>query len=322
MGNRSKIIILLVVLPLVIFLWPSSVGGKTDFMIVQGNSMLPTISPGSFIITQQESTYEVDDVVAYVMVQERARQNVVHRIIDYDPIDQDFIMQGDNNPKRDVGTYTNEDIIGEVKIVIPFVGDALSLMRNPVILVALLGISAAWQISQNKKKKRKEQLRKRRLGLMSPPSKMDSQKPKKQGYTLFFAAMGMNILILLGNQTSISSGIRPEGDALTGFLFNLFEPSIASTIAFFIYFMGIIGLYYIARRYEIKNTISQQKAYKRGLLVKQKSSRMVITAQIFWTLFLLVGFLYLITIWGTFYPLPFSASLNFINSEYRLASLD
>ena len=113
MGKRLKIIALVIILPLVIFLWPSDAGGRTDFMIVQGNSMLPTILPGSFIITQQEPTYEVDDVVAYTMVQERARQIVVHRIIEYDPADRDFILQGDNNPKRDAGTYTQEDFIGK-----------------------------------------------------------------------------------------------------------------------------------------------------------------------------------------------------------------
>ncbi|MDH3677510.1 MAG: signal peptidase I [Nitrosopumilus sp.] len=306
MGNRSKLIILLVVVPLVIFLWPSSVGGKTDFFIVQGKSMLPTILPGSFIITQQESSYAVDDVVAYKYDQESTKQIVVHRIIEYNAEDRDFILQGDNNPKRDAGTYTNEEIIGEVKAVVPFVGDALSLMRNPVILIVLVGISAIWQMEQSKKKKKKEELRKRRLGL-SPQTKQDSlakKRPKKQSYTLFFAAMGMNILIFIGNQTSISSGIMPEGDALTGFLFKLLEPSIATTVTFFIYFMGIIGLYFIAKRYEVKTSVSQQKALKRGLVLKKKSSGMVIAAHIFWTLFLLVGFLYLITIWGDFLPIP------------------
>ena len=58
--------------------------------------MLPTILPGSFIITQQEPTYEVDDVVAINYVHEKARQIVVHRIIEYDPAGRDFTTQGDN----------------------------------------------------------------------------------------------------------------------------------------------------------------------------------------------------------------------------------
>jgi len=305
-GKRLKIIALVIILPLVIFLWPSAAGGKTDFMIVQGQSMLPTIIPGSFLITQQEPTYEVDDVIAVNYVHERARQVVVHRIIEYDPADQSFTMQGDNNPKPDAGTFTQEAIIGEVKFVIPFFGDALSLMRNPAILVALIGISAVLQMQQNKKKKRKEQLQKLRLGLR-PASKIEpltKKRPKKPDYTLFFAAIAMNVLIFLGTQISISSGVTPEGDVMTGFLFNLFEPSIASTLMFSIYFMGIIGLYFIAKRYEIKTALSQQRAYRRGLVVKQKTSRMVIIAQVFWTLFLLVGILHIITMWGDFLPIP------------------
>ena len=130
------------------------------------------------------------------------------------------------------------------------------------------------------------------------------KRPKKPDYTLFFAAMAMNVLIFLATQISISSGVRPEGDALTGFLFNLFEPSIASTLTFFIYFMGIIGLYFMAKRYETKAIISQQWANRRGLVLKQKTSSMVKIAQIFWTLFLLVGFFYIVTIWGDFLPIP------------------
>ena len=307
MGTRLKIISLVIIIPLLIFLWPSAVGGKTDFMIVHGQSMLPTILPGSFIIIQQEPPYEVDDVVAYKMVHERVGLIVVQMIIEYYPISRDFILQGNYNDKQDTGTYSQEDIIGEVKFVVPFFGDALSFMRNPAILVVLIGISVVWQMQQGKKKKRKEHLKKLRLGLSTESKTKSNTKksPKKPDYTLFFAAIAMNVLIFLGTQISISSGIKPKGDALTGFLFNLFEPSIASTLMFFIYFMGIIGIYFVAKRYEIKTLVSQQKAYRRGLVLKQKTSRMVIVSQIFWTLFLIVGFLYLVTIWGDFLPVPF-----------------
>jgi signal peptidase I len=306
-GTRSKIITLVILIPLVIILWPSAAGGKTDFMIVQGNSMLPTILPGSFVITQQEDEYEVGDVVAYNLVQDRIQQIVVHRIIEYDKLRDIIALQGDNNPRVDPGTYSKNNIIGEVKVIIPFVGDALTFMRNPVILVLLIGISAVWQMQQAKKKKRKEDLQKRRLGLSKHPPKTETLTPKvakKQDYSLFFAAMALNIVMFLGTQISISSGIKPKGDSLTGFLFNFLEPSTASTLTFFIYFMGIIGLYFIAKRYDMKNTISQQRLLKRGIFLKQKSSKMVLTAQIFWTLFLLVGILYLITIWGDFLPIP------------------
>ena len=118
MGKRLKIISLVIIIPLVIFLWPSAVGGKTDFFIVQGQSMLPTILPGSFIITQADPTYEVDDIVAFNFSQEGVSQRVVHRIIEYDPEDQDFIMQGDNNPKPDLLSLMrpkNREIIYSIK---------------------------------------------------------------------------------------------------------------------------------------------------------------------------------------------------------------
>ena len=159
MGRLINIIIVLVAIPALILFWPSDFGGKTDFMIVQGQSMLPTILPGSFVITEQDPPYSVDEVVAFHMRQEGQEQIVVHRIINYFPENDNFQTQGDNNDKADVGRYSKVDIIGEVRYVIPHVGGMLGLFRNPVILVVLIGISVAYQMKKDKEKKRKEKLK-------------------------------------------------------------------------------------------------------------------------------------------------------------------
>ena len=90
-------------IPLAIFLWPSFLGGGTDFLIVDGNSMLPTILPGSFIITKQESSYNVDDIVAFYLRGGNLQKIVVHRIID--DTEYGFKIQGDNNKDPDPGFF-------------------------------------------------------------------------------------------------------------------------------------------------------------------------------------------------------------------------
>ena len=135
--------------------------------------------------------------------------------------------------------------------------------------------------------------------------KIDTKPPKKTSYTLFYLAMATNVLIYVGIQMSLSSPVAPKGDLITGFVYRILDPSTASTLVFGLYFVSIMSVYYFAKKSQGKIILSQQRAQKRGLVLKQRqTSKMIIFAQIFWTLFLLVGILHIITIWGDSLPLP------------------
>ena len=49
-----NIVIGLAIIPIIIYLWPAALGGSTEFLLVQGNSMLGTIESGSFVITREK----------------------------------------------------------------------------------------------------------------------------------------------------------------------------------------------------------------------------------------------------------------------------
>ena len=115
------------------FFWPAALGGDTEFLIVQGKSMLPTILPGSFVVTKTAPSYEIGDIVSFPLTTARITNIVVHRIIAEG--ENGFIIKGDNNEKADRGQYTDEDILGKVVFATPYVGDALGLARNPIALV-------------------------------------------------------------------------------------------------------------------------------------------------------------------------------------------
>jgi len=180
MQRIIKIISIIVLIPFVIYFWPASYGGDTTIMMVQGNSMLPTIPPGSLVVAKQSSQYYVDDIVAYEKQYGRGlSQIVVHRIIDV--ADNGFVIKGDNNPKKDDFDSTDDIILGKVLFSTPYVGDMISLFRNPIVLVFAAVAVAGIQMEQNRRKERKEKIRCRILGIPYVPAKIRnaSKKGKK-----------------------------------------------------------------------------------------------------------------------------------------------
>lgn len=264
--------------------------------------MLPNILPGSLVIVQQDSPYEVGDIVAYTAKQGSARKIVVHRIIE-ETDDGRWIMKGDNNENRDGGYYTEEDVIGKLWLAVPEVGNILTFMRNPVVLVVLISVAAVLQMEQNRRKKHKERLQNLRLGIKNKPPLLEKQElkktPKKPGYAVFFAALGLNILTYVMTQISIAAGIPAKGDVLTGFLFNTFEQSFASTLAFGLYFVMITGAYFAAKSAQTKSEWKGAK-YPKYEIPQKNSNPVHIIAQIFLILYILMGIFHLVTIWGDF----------------------
>jgi len=259
--------------------------------------MLPTIQPGSMVVAKEAPSYGTDDIVAYQWKQGSATKNIVHRIID--ETDNGFVIKGDNNPRKDPGFYTEDDILGTVIFATPYVGDLLGLLRNPVVLVLSGVILAAIQMDQSRRKKKKEKLRRIRLGIPQTNTLLKKKSPKKPDYTLFFAALAFNVFTFIAIQFSIASNIKPIGDVLTGFLFKILESSFASTIIFALYFIFILGLYFIAKLYEAKSYKTKTRSRKKSnlrLLLGKESNPVLALASFLWVLFILMSLFHLMSI--------------------------
>lgn len=238
-------------IPLALFLWPSVLGGSTDFLIVEGKSMLPTILPGSFVITKHENSYEIDDIVAYYLRQSGQQKIVVHRIID--DTENGFLIQGDNNPQPDPGFFKENKILGKVTLAIPYVGYLLQLIRNPVIMVISSIVLLIVQMEMSKRKKRKQgKIGGFQATRRSGPVSYSAQKTtmKESDYRLFFVASGLNIFVYMFQQIALVNENPIGGDLLSRILFSFFEVSVASTLTFSLYFFLFVGLYIYAKRGE------------------------------------------------------------------------
>ena len=280
-------------------LWPTFLGGDTEFLIVQGDSMLPTIQPGSLVITKKSPEYHIDEIVSFVQKEGGRKKVVVHRIID--ETDKGFVMMGDNNARKDPGFHTSDDINGEVIFATPYFGDLLLILRNPVALFISAIVVTIIQYGLKSIKTKKEKIRRIRLGLpVKQKQKPEQNVPKKSDYQLFFGAIALNILTYIIVQISIIYDSAPKGDVATGFLFRIFEPSFASTIAFGLYFVLIFGLYFVAKKQEkkrLKSTVvSARKSKYIQLLVGKNFNPIFSICQFLWVLFIIMSLFYIMTI--------------------------
>lgn len=301
MNIRIKLVIVGILIPVIIYLWPSALGGTTEILIVQGQSMLPTILPGSLVVAKQASEYNVGEIVAFVQKSGTGSQKiVVHRIIE--ETEQGFVIMGDNNPTKDPGFQTSENILGTVIFATPYVGDVFALLRNPIVLIISAGVIGAIQMEQKRRKTKKEKLRRIRLGIPKYEKPTESEKkPKKPDYTLFFAAIAINVIVYVLVLIAISSGIKPTGDILTGFLFKGLMSSFAATVSFALYFIFIIGMYFLAKIYEAKSQRREQITGRKAksslrLLLGKDTNPVLAVASFLWLLFVVMELFHLMTL--------------------------
>jgi len=190
----------------------------------------------SFVILRESEKYEVGDIVGYSTAVDGpfSGRNVVHRIMEEKKAG--FVLQGDNNPKKDPGLVQNNQIFGEVIFFTPFAGYLLIFMRNPLVMGVLAVAVMMMQFGRKKKKKPKLEV---------------EQKPKKKrklDYVLFAPALVINLVTYVVIQVSFEAGIDfPRADPFTAFLYSISDVYFASTASFAVYFLLILGFYYIAK---------------------------------------------------------------------------
>ena len=109
-------------------LGPVQLGGPTGFAIIRGASMNPGVERGDFVLTRRQSGYGVGDAVLYENAQ--LKGNVLHRIIRVEGAR--FVLKGDNNDFLDGYKPTQDEVLGELWIVVPGMGRAIDYLREPL----------------------------------------------------------------------------------------------------------------------------------------------------------------------------------------------
>ena len=120
------------------FLWPSSLGGATTFIIVNGNSMEPSYEPGDLLIAR-EGKPSVGDIIVY-RPDGYGEAKVVHQIVGGDG-ESGWVMKGQNNDWLDPWKPTNDEVVGIVHVHFPSVGAIAVILLSPILWASILVIA-------------------------------------------------------------------------------------------------------------------------------------------------------------------------------------
>jgi signal peptidase len=120
------------------FLRPQWLGGPAAYMIVRGNSMLPTYTDGDLVLVLSQPSYAVGDAIAYRIPDGEVGAGlvVIHRIVD-ESAPESFVIRGDNNPAPDPWAPSTADVLGRVQFAVPGLGRVLEVLLDPTIAASL-----------------------------------------------------------------------------------------------------------------------------------------------------------------------------------------
>ena len=136
---------MLLVVGAVLLLWPRSLGGATSYVVVSGESMLPTLRPGDLVFLRGDLDYHVGDVVAYHPPAGDIAHDavVIHRLVG-ETDGADYLARGDHNTESDPWHVGRGDIIGSTWFTVPRIGGTVARLRSPLPLGIFAGVAGAY----------------------------------------------------------------------------------------------------------------------------------------------------------------------------------
>ena len=223
-SSKQKVITLLLLAPVLIYFWPSQLYGNTSYIMLLGDSMVPTIESGTLVIVQPDEQYHIGDLIAFV---NEDGINLVHRIVEV--TDEGFVTKGDNNPRSDRYTVTYDDVVGRAVFVVPYLGFTSLLLKTP-LGISMIGI---WAVV-----------------MLVPRKSGKSKMVAKESFAIFSAALATNAASYVMTQIVLGINIKIFGIPFSGYL----EPSMASTASFALWTTVILLLYFMARNFPSSKT--------------------------------------------------------------------
>lgn len=136
---------LLLVIVFVLLAVQFNITGNLKLYIVKSGSMTPAIRTGSLVAVFPKDNYQIDDIITFGSIGENAVPTT-HRIVEVLEKDNTVSYQtkGDANRTEDNFQVKPSEVIGEVRLAVPYFGYIIDTARQPwgffliVVLPALL----------------------------------------------------------------------------------------------------------------------------------------------------------------------------------------
>lgn len=125
-----------------------SLFGYSSLKVVSG-SMQPKIKVGDVVIIKNSNNYKINDIITF----KDEDSYVTHRIIKIN--NGKITTKGDFNNKKDDKIIKTKDVVGKVILVIPFMGNIMNNLSNPIVLfiIFVIGFILITIIPEKKKDK-------------------------------------------------------------------------------------------------------------------------------------------------------------------------
>lgn len=135
------VLVLVIVAPFVVYAVPQTVGADHSYIVLSG-SMEPTLSPGDAVIVREAPPEDIEKQEIITFQREQSDTPTTHRVVGVEQEDgqRAFVTRGDANENRDPGAVAPSQVIGEVVLVIPFIGHVIQAVNSPLGLIALIGV--------------------------------------------------------------------------------------------------------------------------------------------------------------------------------------
>ena len=140
LGTILLILIILLCIPATV---PKLMGYKV-YTVITG-SMEPAIPSGSLVLVLEKApeTIETDEVIAYYSSIDTG-SIITHRVVTNKTVSGEFITKGDANEAEDMLPVSYDNVIGVVKLSVPYLGQIMSaLATNTGKVLAVCAIVAA-----------------------------------------------------------------------------------------------------------------------------------------------------------------------------------
>lgn len=170
---------------------PTFLGGPMGYIIVSGHSMEPTFWTGDLVLTRKQASYKPGDIVAF----HADRGNVIHRIIDGDPVNG-FNTQGDNNSFVDGWHPTPLQIIGKKWVEFDGAGKKLQSLRKPRLFATFVAGMASFSFISLKEVKRRRRRGKPMLK-QHTSTQGGSGRDRFSASTWAIAGLGLTVLLVI-----------------------------------------------------------------------------------------------------------------------------
>jgi len=123
--------------------------GNYRVMVVKSGSMEPTIKTGSVVVVKPEKNYQIGDIITFGPFSKN-HPPTTHRIYDIKIAGSKtfYITKGDANNAPDQKEISQEDILGKVILIIPWVGYAIETVKKPIGFLCIIILPALIIIGQ------------------------------------------------------------------------------------------------------------------------------------------------------------------------------